>query len=117
MTKVLVRPGTIEVETMRGLVEDDRFVIFITTREKYVETSAFASDPASIMLSASERTLRFGEAIADMSKEEPTIVEVSGDWFVEASGGRYTCCVVGVRRPPTQDLPAILFTIENDGEM
>lgn len=109
--KVEIVAGTIVVEGAHGVFYDDAFVICLSIREKYIGALAYSGSPPAVLLSTTSRTRRHG-AVVDAAEETDTDVRVQipGEWVVEASAGRYTCEIIGVRRPVLDDKHAIPIT-------
>lgn len=126
---IKITSGTIEVEAISGVVKEDYFLLYLTLREKYVLAESVCENPAIIILRAGERTLRAipenvnrqggmdgadGYEQIDLTKERSTEVELPSGWSVEASVARYTCRIIGIRTPKSEDLiPDLPF--EKDG--
>lgn len=110
---IRVLAGQIEIESFSGFVEKDWFVLYVNTREKYADARCVGENPIRVHVCADARTLRNGEPAADPSDAMPTQIEIPGDWFAEAEGGRYSCRITGIRRPdPDLMLYDIPFKVE-----
>lgn len=126
---IKITSGTIEVEAVSGVVKEDYFLLYLTLREKHVEAESVCENPAIVILHVGERTLRAipedvnrqggldgadGYEKIDPTKEKPTEIELPEGWSVEASVARYTCRIIGIRTPKSEDLISDL-PFEKDG--
>ena len=101
-------PGPIGIESLTGYMNQDSFLLHINTDAKYADVSECDSDDTeegpSVMLfiAADERTLRPTTRTGYSAEEQEgaTILTLRGDWMVEASRGRHSIRVIGIRRPP-----------------
>jgi len=104
--------GSIEIEGIRGHFDEDSFVLQISTREKYVEafivTDVDGDDDTQLTLYAGERTRRNGEPINDPTG---TVIRLPSGFTIEATSGRYTTTILGVRSKAMED---IVFFFEED---
>lgn len=107
---IKVTPGTITVEGISGRVREDHFILYVDLREKHAEAECVCENPALVSIRATSKTLRTVldeyEKI-DLLKERSTVIELPSGWAVEASVSRYTCCILGIKKPEslTRDLP------------
>lgn len=126
---IKITSGTIEVEAVSGVVKEDYFLLYVTLREKHALAECVCENPAIVILRATERTLRpipenvnrqggldgaDGYAKIDLEQEKSTEIELPAGWSVEAEVTRYTCRILGIRTPKSEDLtPDLPF--EKDG--
>jgi hypothetical protein len=126
---IKVTSGTIEVEGISGIVKEDYFLLYVSLREKHACVDVVCENPALVIIRAGANTLRAipenvnrtggmdgadGYEKIDPSKERPTEIELPSGWSVEASVARYTCQILGIRTPKSEDLTRDL-PFEKDG--
>ncbi len=111
--QIQITQGEIWVEGVSGKVEEDYFVLYISSREKYPSAEVICTGLVTqVQLFATGDTLRpslGGESYVPIRSDEPaTLVELPGGWEVGVSASRYTVCVMGVKAPKvTRELPFV----------
>lgn len=113
---IRVIPGSIAIEGIQGEIHDDGFILFVSTREKYAGAMCpYEGDGETVvLLYPEERTLRHGEQLP-AGEDEPTQILLPGGYACEASSGRYTVRVVGVKRSASSaDIPWTVYEPSNE---
>ncbi len=98
---IIVNSGGIEIESIVGTFHESSFIVYINTVEKYAGVSSF--DDRSVSLFVDEDTRRYGELVGTAQDSKFTVVRFPDEWIVEASPGRYSVRLIGVRRPMNEE--------------
>ena len=110
-----IRQGEIYVESVHGKIENEYFILFLTTREKdpgvevmntpnIIESAvnkSLHSPDTIIRLFATEDTIRYSEDKKSLLpidfNEFLTIVELQADYYVTAYSYEHTVCLTGIK--------------------
>ncbi len=110
---IQITQGEIYVEAISGKVEEEYFVLYISSREKYpsaeVICTGSVTQPQIFATEDTRRPSLDGESYVPIrSDESATLVELPGGWEVGVSASRYAVCVMGVKAPKvTYELPFV----------
>lgn len=95
----LMRQGSVNVEAISGLVETNRFILYLTLDQNNTKAEVVCENPAIVIIYPPE-----------WSSVPTTTIELPSNWSVEASVCKYTCRIVGVLTPAVEDLVSLQFT-------
>jgi len=122
---IKIKQGEIHVESVNGKIENEYFILFLTTKEKNpgvevtytsniigstIDKSLQNSDTL-IRLFATENTIRYSEDKKTVLRidfnELLTVIELQADYYVTAYSDEHTVCLTGIRSP--QSINSIPF--------
>lgn len=92
---ITIVPGDITVESVSGKTSPDACFLYLNTLEKYA--AVLCPEDNTVVLYCDDRTRRGG----DLTGEGTNFTQVSlpDGWAVQASRGRYSVRIIGVKLP------------------